>query len=105
VHDDPVTDQAPTDGLRVADNPAENRYEAWLDDRLVGVSEYDMAGERIVFVHTEVDEAVEGKGIGSRLAQGALDDVRRRGLTLVAECPFISAWLKRHRDYQDLLGG
>ena len=105
MHHGPVTDQAPpVDGLRVADNLAESRYEAWLDDRLVGVSEYDLAGERIVFVHTEVDPSVEGMGIGSRLAQGALDDVRRRGLTLVAECPFISAWLKRHRDYQDLVG-
>jgi uncharacterized protein len=100
-----MTDQAPpADALRIADNPAERRYEAWFDDRLVGVAEYDLAGNRIVFVHTEVDQAVEGMGIGSRLAQGALDDVRRRGLTLVAECPFISAWLKRHRDYQDLVG-
>ncbi len=93
------------DDLRVADNPAESRYEAILDGRLVGVSEYDLEGDRIVFVHTEVDSSVEGKGVGSRLAQAALDDVRRRGLTLVADCPFIAAWLKRHRDYQDLVSG
>jgi hypothetical protein len=42
-------------------------------------------------------------GVGSRLAKGALDDVRRRGLKVVARCPFIAAWLKRHPDYADLL--
>jgi predicted GNAT family acetyltransferase len=89
--------------LRVVDNPLEHRYEAWLDGRIVGVSEYELADDRIVFLHTEVDPSVEGLGIGSRLAAGALDDVRRRGLKLVVECPFIAAWLKRHRDYADLL--
>jgi predicted GNAT family acetyltransferase len=92
-----------SDDLRIADNPAENRYEAVLNGQIVGVSEYDLAGDRIVFVHTEVDPSVEGMGIGSRLAKGALDDVRQRGLKLVADCPFIAAWLKRHRDYGDLV--
>jgi uncharacterized protein len=93
------------DRLSVDDNPTESRYEALLDGRVVGVSEYELEAERIVFVHTEVDSSVEGLGIGSRLVAGALDDVRRRGLKLVVECPFIAAWLRRHRDYADLLAG
>jgi predicted GNAT family acetyltransferase len=91
------------DGLRAVDNPGEHRYEAWLKGRVVGVSEYELRDGRIVFVHTEVDPSVEGLGIGGKLARGALDDVRRRGLKVVAECPFIAAWLKRHRDYADLI--
>lgn len=89
--------------VRVVDNPPESRYEAWLDGRVVGVSVYEFADDRIVFLHTEVDASVKGLGIGSRLARGALDDVRRRSLKLVVKCPFIAAWLKRHRDYADLL--
>jgi predicted GNAT family acetyltransferase len=91
--------------VRIVDNPAERRYEARLEDRVVGVSEYHLVGDRIIFLHTEVDPSVEGLGVGSRLAKGALDDVRQRGLKVVAECPFIAAWLKRHRDYADLLAG
>ena len=108
---EPVADADPPDPadvaerLRVEDNPAESRYEALLDGRVVGVSEYELEGDRIVFVHTEVDPSAEGLGIGSRLVAGALDDVRRRGLRLVVECPFIAAWLRRHRDYADLLAG
>jgi hypothetical protein len=91
------------DGLRILDNPTEARYEARLGERLVGVSEYELDGDVITFVHTEVDEAVEGRGIGSRLAAGALDDVRGRGLRVVDECPFIRAYIRRHPAYADLL--
>jgi hypothetical protein len=89
--------------VRVADSPATHRYEAILDDQVVGVSVYELDDDRIVFLHTEVDSGLEGLGVGSRLAKGALDDVRRRGLKVVARCPFIAAWLKRHPDYADLL--
>jgi hypothetical protein len=94
---------APDDELRILDNPAGQRYEARLDDRTVGFSEYRRVGDRMIFHHTEVDPAVEGRGIGSRLAQGALDDVRYRGLRITVKCPFIAAWLERHPGYEDLL--
>ena len=74
-----------------------------LDGRVVGISQYSLTDDVITFLHTEVDPSGKGKGIGSRLAAGALDDVRRRGLRVVARCPFIAAYIKRHRDYADLL--
>jgi uncharacterized protein len=96
-----MTDVA--DQLRILDNQARRRYEAVLDGRVVGFSQYALTDDVITFLHTEVDQTVEGKGLGSRLAAGALDDVRRRGLNVVARCPFIAAYIKRHRDYADLL--
>lgn len=93
------------DELVIADNPTAQRYEARLDGRVVGFSEYRQIRGRMVFFHTEVDEAFEGKGIGSRLAQGTLDDIRARGLKIAVKCPFIAAYLRRHREYEDLLAG
>jgi uncharacterized protein len=90
----------------VTDNPAERRYEARVEgDALAGFAAYRLRGEDvIVFTHTEVDPAHEGEGIGGALARGALDDVRARGeRRVVALCPFIAAWVRRHPDYQDLL--
>ena len=98
-----MTDVA--DQLRIVDNPERHRYEAVLDGRVVGISQYSLTDDVITFLHTEVDQSAEGKGIGSRLAAGALDDVRRRGLRVVARCPFIAAYIRRHRDYADLLAG
>jgi hypothetical protein len=94
---------APDGELHILDNRAGQRYEARLGDRTVGFSEYRRVGDRLIFHHTEVDPAVEGRGIGSRLAQGALDDARLQGLRITVKCPFIAAWLQRHPGYGDLM--
>ncbi len=98
----------PLDVIRVVDNPERSQYEAKLGDRLLGIVDYDLdsAGARIVLIHTEVLPDAEGMGIGSRLARGALENVRRRGLALTVHCPFITAYLKRHpEEFADLTGG
>lgn len=86
--------------------PDQNRYEAHLDGQLAGFAEYQLAEGIIVFTHTEVDEAFEGKGVGSALARAALDDVRATGeRKVIATCPFIKGWIDKHPDYADLLYG
>jgi uncharacterized protein len=88
---------------RVVDNPGARRFEAYVDGALAGFAEYQPHPDRIVFTHTEVDPAFEGKGVGSRLAAGALDAVRARGLRVVPLCPFIAGYLSRHPEYADLV--
>ncbi len=87
----------------VIDNPQASRYEIHVDGRLAGFVEYRNRPGRIVFTHTEVDAEYEGKGVGSALARGALDDVRARGLAVVPGCPFIKGWISRHPGYEDLV--
>ncbi len=89
--------------VRVTDNPDERRYEAWLADRMAGKAEYRIAGDRIIFFHTEIDPAFEGHGVGSQLAREALDDARLRGLRVTPKCPFIAAWIERHPEYRALV--
>jgi uncharacterized protein len=89
--------------LTVGDVPEASRYEARLGDEVAGFAEYTLDGDRIVFTHTEVDPAYEGEGVGSELAQAALDDARARGLAVVPRCPFIRGWIARHPDYADLV--
>ena len=90
--------------VEVRDNPAENRYEAWVDGELAGIAVYGLSEHAIVFLHTEVDDRFEGHGIGSALARAALDDVRAKGdRDVVALCPFIKGWIEKHPEYQDLL--
>ena len=91
--------------LVVEDNRDESRYEAWLGDRLVGIAEYEHPDESgpITFTHTEVMPGAEGKGVGRGLARAALDDVRARGLKLIAECEFIAGFLKRNPADRDLI--
>ncbi|MDQ3894949.1 MAG: N-acetyltransferase [Actinomycetota bacterium] len=87
---------------RVSDNPSDRRYELRLADRLVGVIAYRPQPGAVVLIHTVVDPAFEGRGFGSRLAAGALDDIRARGLSVVPLCPFVASYLRRHPEYADL---
>ena len=85
-------------------NDDANRYEALVNGALAGFAEYTLTSSTITFTHTEVDDEYEGQGVGSALAQGALDDAIRRGdRRIKVVCPFIKAWIERHPDYQHLL--
>ena len=93
----------PEPEVRVVNNPAEHRYEAWVGERRAGFVLYDERPGHLVFLHTEVDPSFEGHGIGGRLAAGALADVRARGFTLTPQCPFIADFIDRHAEYADLV--
>jgi uncharacterized protein len=82
----------------VRDNPDRSRYEVFLDGRLAGSALYLLHDGRITVVHTEIDEAYEGSGLGGFLARGVLEDVKARGLTLEPLCPFLAGYIRRHRD-------
>jgi predicted GNAT family acetyltransferase len=86
----------------VVDVPEESRYELRVGGQTVGLAAYRMRGDdRIVFLHTEVDDALEGRGLGSTLAGAALADAQRRGFTIVPLCPFIARYIQRHPEYED----
>jgi uncharacterized protein len=87
----------------VVDVPEKSRYELRLGGQLVGFAAYRRRNGRISFIHTEVDESLEGRGFGSRLAAQALDDVRRQGLVVAPLCPFIARFIERHPEYEDLV--
>jgi predicted GNAT family acetyltransferase len=89
--------------VTVDDNPMENRYEAWIDGALVGLSQYELTADTIVFLHTVVAQEHEGQGVGSAIARYALDDARARGLSVRPLCPYIRGWLERHPEYGDLI--
>jgi predicted GNAT family acetyltransferase len=88
--------------LTVADNVEQRRYEARQGSRVVGFISYRLDSGRMALIHTEVAQALEGQGIASQLVAGALDDIRRRGLTIIPICPFVRAYLRRHPEYADL---
>jgi predicted GNAT family acetyltransferase len=93
----------PPADAEVVDVPEASRYELRLGGRLVGLAAYRHRDGRIVFTHTKVDDAYEGHGFGSRLAEAALQDARRQGLEVVPLCPFIASYIDRHPEYQPLV--
>lgn len=97
---------AEDDAVVVTRNEDENRWEARVDGALAGFAAYHLTDELVVFTHTEVDPAFEGRGVGSALARHALDEVRAEGNRKVMPlCPFIKAWIGRHREYVPMVYG
>ncbi len=89
--------------IEVVDVAERARFEITLDGQLAGFADYRVVGDRVEVVHTEIDPAFEGQGLGSKLARAALDAVRARGLQVTPLCPYIAGWIKKHPDYADLV--
>ena len=87
----------------VRDNPERHRFEIDLGDGAIAVAEYTLPEGKILFSHTEVPPAHEGKGVGSALIRFALASARARNLKVIPVCPFFAAYIKKHAEEQDLL--
>jgi uncharacterized Fe-S cluster protein YjdI/predicted GNAT family acetyltransferase len=96
-----VSDAAPV--IEVRNSPAHSRYEVRVDGALAGFTHYLTEDGALVFDHTLIKDAFAGQGLGSVLARGALDDVRAQGGRIVALCEYISGWLGKHPEYEDLV--
>ena len=86
------------DDARVEHNSEKYRYELYVGDKLAGFAQYHDSGNRVVFTHSEIDDAYSGQGLGKVLAAGALDDAVAREKVIVPLCPFIAAYLRKHPD-------
>ena len=86
----------------VVNNTSKHRYELTVDGH-IAATYYAIEGGVITFIHTEVPPELGGKGIGSKLIRGALDQVRSDGLKVIPQCPFVKAYIEKHPDYADLL--
>ncbi len=89
--------------IEVVDDPEHTRFEATVDGELVGKAVYRAEPGRVVFVHTEVDAALQGQGIAQALARAALDHGRASDRQVVPLCPFIASFIGRHPEYADLV--
>ena len=88
----------------VVNHRAQHRFELTFEGHLAATY-YAISGNVITFIHTEVPPELGGRGIASRLIKGALDQVRAEGLKVIAQCPFVKAFIEKNPDYADLLKG
>ena len=90
--------------VSVTDNEHLHRYQATADGKPAGFIAYRVRPDGVrVMLHTEVDPAFEGKGVGGRLVSQALDAERAAGRKIEVVCPFVAAYLRRHPEYADLV--
>ena len=88
--------------MEVRDNPAERRFEIEVDGKLA-IAEYRLISGGIMFTHTEVPEALGGRGLGTLLIRAGLKAARERGLKVLPVCPFYAKYMKAHAEEHDIL--
>ncbi|MDX9996537.1 MAG: GNAT family N-acetyltransferase [Phenylobacterium sp.] len=91
-----------SDELDVVNNAEAGRFEVQLGED-VAFAEYRRLASGIMFPHTEVPPAFEGKGVGSKIVRTALEWARTEGQKVMPTCPFVAGWIRKHPDYHDLV--
>jgi hypothetical protein len=90
------------DDIIVTNNEEAQRFEATVDN-LRAMITYRCFPDRIVFNHTEVPPPLEGKGLAAKLTRVALDFARANHLRVVPLCPYVSSFIQKRPEYQDLV--
>jgi hypothetical protein len=88
--------------IDVVHNMAARRFQAEVAGHRA-VSEYISLPDRIIFTHTGVPRALEGKGVGTALVKAGLEYAQAQGLQVVPLCPYVAGYMTRHPEWQELL--
>jgi predicted GNAT family acetyltransferase len=79
----------------VSDNAAQKRFELTVDGQ-TSFLKYERTHDALTLIHTEVPESLRGHHLGEALVKHALDAGRSEGLRIVALCPFVRAYMRKH---------
>ena len=85
----------------VRNNTALNRYELDVDGA-IAFANYRLTPHAVIITHTETPYALRGRGIASKLVQGALEQIRADGRKVVAGCGFVVDYLQKHPEFADI---
>lgn len=94
--------QSTTPPLDVRHNPSESRFETVVDGQLCR-ADYRMMGDVMAVVHTEVPYAIEGRGIAGQMVEAIVAHARDHGIKIAPYCSFVSSYIRRHPELQDVL--
>jgi len=88
--------------MTISHNEPAQRFECDVDGG-VAFAAYDRNGDQILFTHTEVPAEAEGQGIAGRIVAAALAYAREQQLQVVPQCAYVKSYLKRHREFEDIV--
>jgi len=91
----------PVKEVVVSNNETSSRFEAQVAGHTAFI-EYRRGSKEITFLHSCVPACLEGYGIGGQLARAGLEFARNAGLKVVAVCPFVESYIRRHSEYSEI---
>jgi len=88
--------------MNITDNTELQRYETPIGNEFAFIA-YRWEHGKLALMHTEVPEKAEGKGIAGELAKFVFEKAKQDQRKILVFCPFISTYLKRHSEYNELV--
>ncbi|HWF68199.1 MAG TPA: GNAT family N-acetyltransferase [Mycobacterium sp.] len=89
-------------GAQTSVSAIDGKYTIAVEGQTVGLAAVADRDNRRVFYHTEVDEGFGGRGLANILVGEALEATRADGKRVVAVCPMVAAFVKKHPEFSDI---
>ena len=89
-------------GAQTTVSAADGKYTIAVEGQPVGLAAVADRDNQRVFYHTEVDEQFGGRGLANILVGEALQAARADGKRVVAVCPMVAAFVKKHPEFKDI---
>ena len=83
--------------------PSGGRWTVVLDGHVAEMTYSRSSAALIIIDHTEVPDALRGRGVGKALVLRAVEDARATGKKILPLCPFAAAQFRRHPEWSDIL--
>jgi len=87
--------------LEIVHNPAENRFETWIDGRLAKL-DYMEDGNTIVMMHVGVPYEFRGHGVAGVITKVGLEYAKSKSLRVIPMCSYVVAYIRRNPQYVEL---
>jgi uncharacterized protein len=78
------------------------RFELDFDGKTV-FADYRRTQGTLAILHVEAPPALRGTGAAGKLMRAVSEQARAEGSNIKPYCGYAAAWLRRHREYHDLL--
>jgi hypothetical protein len=97
-----MTDPNTIQSAQVEHNAAAQQFELRVGGMLC-LLQYRLNDGRMIVYHTEVPQPIQNRGLAERMTKAALEYAQAEKLKVEPRCPYTGAFLRRHREYSDLL--
>jgi len=90
------------ENISLINNEAVHNFEMFIEGHRAFI-DYKLKGDKIYLIHTEVPEALGGKGIAAIIVTKTLEYIEANHLKLLPLCVYVQAFLKRHPEWERLV--
>ncbi len=95
-----------TNFMKINREESEGKGKFFIEEngKQIALMTYKKSGEdKIVIDHTEVDESLQGEGIGNDLVEAGVKFARQNNLKIVPVCRFAKKVIDETPEFQDVL--